>query len=36
MLKEMCKEAEIDGRFTNHSLGAYGATKMFQAKIPES
>ena len=33
MTKEMCKEAEIDGSFTNHSLRAYGATKIFQAKV---
>ena len=35
MMKEMCKEAELDGSFTNHSLRAYGATKMYQAKVPE-
>lgn len=35
MMKEMCKEAEFDKSFTNHSLRAYGATKMYQAKVPE-
>ena len=35
MMKDMCKEAEFDITFTNHSLKAYGATKMFQAKVPE-
>ena len=34
-MKEMCKEAELDERFINHSLRGYGATKMLQAKIPE-
>ena len=35
LMKEMCKEAEFDTTFTNHSLRVYGATKMFQAKVPE-
>ena len=35
MMKEMCKEAEFDTTFTNHSLRAYGATKMLQAMVPE-
>ena len=35
MTKEMCTEAEFDATFTNHSLRAYGATKMFQTKVPE-
>ena len=35
MMKEMCKVAEFDTTLTNHSLRAYGATKMFQAKVPE-
>jgi len=35
MVKEMCKEAEFNDTFTKHSLRAYGATKMFQAKVPE-
>ena len=35
MMKEMCKEGEFDTTFTNHSLRAYGATKVFQAKVPE-
>ena len=34
-MMKMCKEAEFDTTFTNHSLRAYGATKMFQAKVPE-
>ena len=36
MVKEMCKKAEFDATFTNHSLRTYGATKMFQAKVPKS
>lgn len=35
MLKEMCQEAEISGKFTNHSLRAYGTSTMFQANVPE-
>ena len=35
MLKEMCKLAEIDGSFTNHSFRAYGATKLFRSQVPE-
>ena len=35
MLKEMCKLAGIEGNFTNHSLRAYGATKLFQSHVPE-
>ena len=35
MMKKMCAEARIDGRKTNHSLQAYGATKLFQAGISE-
>ena len=33
MMKD--KQAELDGKFTNHSLRAYDATKMFQARVPE-
>ena len=35
MLKEMCLEAGISGKYTNHILRAYGATSMFQAGVPE-
>ena len=35
MLKEMCAEAGISTDFSNHSLRAYGATTLFQAKVPE-
>ena len=35
MLKEMCLEAGISGKYTNHSLRAYGVTSMFQAGVPE-
>ena len=30
----MGKDAGFDGTVTKHSLGAYGAVKKFQAKIP--
>ena len=35
MLKEMCAEAGLEKDFSNHSLRAYGATTLFQAKVPE-
>ncbi|XP_065882477.1 zinc finger MYM-type protein 2-like [Dysidea avara] len=35
MMKNMCNKAGISGGFTNHSLRAYGATALFQAKVPE-
>ena len=35
MLREMCQEAGLSGKFTNHSLRAYGATTLFQAGVPE-
>ena len=35
LLKEMCAEAGLSKDFSNHSLWAYGATTLFQAKIPE-
>ncbi len=35
MLKNMCSEAQIDGRKTNHSLRATGASELFQAGVPE-
>ena len=36
VLKEMCQEAGISGKFSNHSLRAYGASSMFQAGVPEN
>ncbi len=35
MLKNMCSEAQIDGRKTNHSLRATGASELLQAGVPE-
>ena len=35
MMKEMCSQAGLSTEFTNHSLRAYGATSLFQAKVPE-
>ena len=35
MLKEMCVEAGLSDKFTNHSLRAYGATTLFQAGVSE-
>ena len=35
MLKDMCAEAGLAKDFNNHSLRAYGATILFQAKVPE-
>ena len=35
MLKEMCSQAGLSIEFSNHSLRAYGATSLFQAKVPE-
>ncbi len=35
MLKNMCSEAQIDGRKTNHSLRATGASELFQAGVTE-
>ena len=34
-VKDMCKEANISGDKTNHSLRATGATAMFAAGVPE-
>ena len=34
-VKEMCKEADVGGNKTNHSLRATGATAMFSAGVPE-
>ena len=35
MQREMCQEAGLSGKFTNHSLRDYGATTLFQAGVPE-
>ena len=35
VVKKMCKEVGIEGKKTNHSLRATGATELFQAKVPE-
>ena len=35
MLKEMCQEAGLSTKFTNHSLRAYGVTTLFQAGVSE-
>ena len=35
MMKEMCSQAGLSTEYTNHSLRAYGATSLFQAKVPE-
>jgi len=32
MIKKMCVKGDISGGFTNHSLRAFGATALFQAK----
>ena len=31
----MCELAKIEGKFTNHSLRASGATSLFQGEAPE-
>ena len=35
MVKDMCSDAGIEERKTNHSLRATGATSMFSANVPE-
>ena len=35
MVPDMCKEAGIDGRKTNHSLRVSGATNLYAAGAPE-
>ena len=35
MVRDMCTEANIDGRYTNHSLRATGASELFQSETPE-
>ena len=36
MVKQMFQEANIEGKFTNHSLRATGATTLFDANVPEA
>ena len=35
MVKEMCAEAGLTSKYTNHSLRAYGTTTLFQANVPD-
>ena len=35
MVKEICSEAGLDGKKTNHSLRVAGATSLYQAGVPE-
>ena len=35
MMKTIAKEGKLDESYTNHSLRAYGVTKLFKANIPE-
>lgn len=35
MVKNMCKDAKVEGQFTNHSLRATGATELFRNNVPE-
>ena len=35
MVKDICKEGQISGNKTNHSLRATGASELFQAGVPE-
>ena len=35
MVKSMCTEAKLQGRYTNHSLRAFGAIEQFQNYAPE-
>ena len=35
MVKMMARERGLDKPVTNHSLQAYGVTKLFQANVPE-
>ena len=34
-VKELCSKAGFEGKFTNHSLRATSASRMFQANVPE-
>ena len=36
MVKEMFRQADIQGNFTNHSLRATCATQLFDAGVPEA
>ena len=35
LVKDMCKEANLEGNKTNHSLRATGVSSLFQAGVPE-
>ena len=35
IVKDICKIAGLDGKFTNHSLRATSASRMFQSEVPE-
>ena len=35
VIKEICKKAGLDGKFTNHSLRATCATRMYDGNVPE-
>ena len=35
LVKDMCKEAKLQGKKTNHSLRATGVSNLFQAGVPE-
>ena len=34
-IKDICKEAGFEGKFTNHSLRAMSASRMYQSMVPE-
>ena len=35
MVNNTCKEAEINGHYSNHSLRASGVSVLFQSEVPE-
>ena len=35
-MKDVCKEAGVEKKYTNHSLRATGATRLFQSGTPEN
>ena len=35
MMKKMSEEAELASKYTNHSLRAYGVTRLFQSNVPD-
>jgi len=35
MFTDLCTEVGIDGRYTNHSLRATGASESFKSETPE-